>query len=100
MNKLTKIVSQYFSEFTEVETSEPKNYFRIDIDLPDGGRCIIGLENKTRQCAEFLCFNMFDSDLRLKDSNAYNGKINVFGDNCILMLHIYLAELKSIINPL
>ena len=95
MNKLTKIVSQYLTEFTEVETNEPKSYFRVEIPLPGGGRCIVGLENKTRSCAEFLCFNIFGSDLRLKDSNAYNGKINVFGDACIDKLHEYLKELQA-----
>ena len=98
MNRLTKIVSRYFTEFTEVETSEPKNYFRVDIPLPGGGRCVVGLENKTRTCAEFLCFNMFMSEIRLKDSNAYNGKINVFGDDCVVKLHGYLKELQAKIN--
>lgn len=100
MNKLTKIVSQYFTEFIEVETSEPKNYFRVEIYLPGGGLCSVGLENKTRQCAEFMHFNIFGSVLRLKDSNAYNGKINVFGENCVPKLHVYLSELKTKLNLL
>lgn len=98
MNRLTEIVSLYFDNFTEIETSEPKNYFRVDIMLPDGGRAIIGLENKTRQCSEFLCFNMFNSDMRLKHSDPINGKINVFGDNCVPALHDYLKELKEILE--
>ena len=100
MNKLKTIVSQYFTEFIEVETSEPKSYFRIDIFLPDGGRCSIGLENKTRFCPEFMHFNISGSAIRLKDSNTYNGKINVFGDDCESKLHEYLKELQTIINPL
>ena len=100
MNRLTKIVSRYFTEFTEVETSEPKNYFRVDIPLPGGGRCVVGLENKTRFCPEFLHFNIRDSKIRLQDSNAHNGKINVFGNICVDKLNEYLKELQSIIKPL
>lgn len=100
MNKLKTIVSQYFTEFIEVETSEPKRYFRIDIFLPDGGRCSVGLGNETRFCPEFLQFNICDSKIRLKDSNAHNGKINVFGDDCVVKLHGYLKELQTVINPL
>lgn len=95
MNKLTKIVSQYFTDFTEEETSDPKNYFRNEIQLPDGGHVSVGLEGKTRNCVEFLHFNIRNSNIRLTDSNVYNGKINVFGENCIPKLHEYLAELKT-----
>ena len=100
MNKLKTIVSQYFTEFIEVETSEPKSYFRIDIFLPDGGRCSVGIENKTRFCPEFLHFNICDSKIRLQDSNAYNGKINVFGNICVDKLNEYLKELQTVIKPL
>ena len=100
MNRLKTIVSQYFTEFIEVETSEPKSYFRIDIFLPDGGRCSVGLENKTRFCPEFLHFNIRDSKIRLKDSNVHNGKINVFGNICVDKLNEYLKELQTVIKPL
>lgn len=100
MNRLKTIVIQYFNEFVEVETSEPKSYFRIDIFLPDGGRCSVGLENKTRFCPEFLHFNICNSKIRLQDSNAHNGKINVFGNICVAKLNEYLKELQTIINPL
>ena len=100
MNRLKTIVIQYFTEFVEVETSEPKSYFRIDIFLPDGGRCSVGLENKTRFCPEFLHFNICNSKIRLQDSNAHNGKINVFGNICVAKLNEYLKELQTIINPI
>ena len=100
MNKLKTIVSRYFTEFIEVETSEPKSYFRIDIFLPDGGRCSVGIENKTRFCPEFLHFNIRDSKIRLQDSNAHNGKINVFGNICVDKLNEYLKELQTVIKPL
>ena len=100
MNKLKTIVSQYFTEFMEVDTSQSKTYFRVDIPLPDGGRCSVGLENKTRFCPEFLHFNIRDSKIRLQDSNAHNGKINVFGNICVAKLNEYLKELQTVIKPL
>ena len=100
MNRLKTIVNQYFTEFIEVETSEPKSYFRIDIFLPDGGRCSVGIENKTRFCPEFMHFNITDSAIRLQDSNAHNGKINVFGNICVDKLNEYLKELQTVIKPL
>ena len=99
MNKLKTIVSQYFTEFIEVETSEPKSYFRIDIFLPDGGRCSVGLENKTRFCPEFLHFNILDSKIRLQDSNAYYCNINVFGDSCFYFFFFFFFFLFYIIHP-
>jgi hypothetical protein len=98
MNRLNAIISQYFDNYEIQETSEPKTYSRSEIQLPDGGSVSIGLEDKTRVCAEFLHFNIRNSELRLKDSNAWNGKINVFGDDCLPKLHGYLNELKNILK--
>ena len=100
MNRLTKIVSRYFTDFMEVDTSQSKTYFRVDIPLPGGGRCMVGIESARRICPEFMHFNITGSAIRLKDSNTYNGKINVFGDDCESKLHEYLKELQTIINPL
>ena len=97
-NELTKIVDLYFNEYEVIETTEPKNYFAVRINLKSGGCVNIGIERKNKKSNfDFMYFNFFKSDLRIKDSNSYNGKINKFSD-CMYFLHEYLGELKMLLN--